>query len=68
MAIHRKTNAEQALALWVEWFGKNRDPFIPSEMDGNPYCFFCFEDQYDKEAHEPDCIYARAKALVENSA
>lgn len=58
--------ANEALTLWREWFAKSGDPFYASEDD--VYCFFCGEWQHDSDnrpEHEADCIYVRAKRLVE---
>lgn len=60
--------ANEALTLWREWLAKGGDPFYASEMGGDVYCFFCGEWQHDSDnrpEHEADCIYVRAKRLVE---
>lgn len=58
---------QEALKLWREWF--NRQGSSPS-IDGDIswYCFFCNETLTGNEEdsqHAPDCIYIRAKKLIE---
>lgn len=57
---------QEALKLWIEWFERNGNPFA----SGNDliYCLFCDgESQHEssKFEHEEDCIYIRAKKLIE---
>jgi hypothetical protein len=50
-----------ALTLWREWFARGESPWIEGS------CFFCKEQKTADEAagHAPDCLYVRAKAMVE---
>lgn len=56
--------ANAALSLWREWFEKSGDnpQVTPDVWD---HCFFCGNLREQHPAHVPDCIYLRAKALVE---
>lgn len=56
--------------LWREWFNKDSDPIYASEMGGDLHCFFCGEFQVsnDDNRHKEDCIYVRAKRLIEERA
>ena len=58
---------DTALALWREWLEQDGDPLYASEQNGDLYCFFCQEWQANRRAHThaPDCIYIRAKRLIE---
>jgi hypothetical protein len=60
-----KRHEEEALELWREYFLKGIDP-LGEDVVG--YCFFCLAEVYSgwgDDKHEPDCIYVRAKKLVE---
>ena len=62
-----KTKAEQALELWREWFVWDGDPTYMDEMYGDLRCFFCGEILLDKPyEHAPNCIFIRAKQLVDS--
>lgn len=37
------------------------NPYIPSETDGELYCYWC--GAYDVEDHDAECEYRRAKEL-----
>lgn len=54
----------QALELWQEWFKDGGDPGHVWEISGDPHCFFC-EAWLGYEEHELNCIYTRAKKLIE---
>ena len=55
---------KQALELWQEWFEKDGDPSY-GERDGDPVCFFCGWWIFENENHPEDCVYIRAKKLIE---
>jgi len=60
----------KGLKLWTEWFGDSEDgtgnPLVPLVSFDTEVvelrCFFC---KGDADHHAPDCIYMRAKKLVE---
>lgn len=58
---------DEAFEILKEWFSKSGDPFFASEAGGDVYCFFCREWQLDSNnpVHADDCLYVRAKQLVE---
>lgn len=51
----------QALKLWIEFFELVNEPW-EGTRDGSDTCFFCTEL---RPHHEHECIWVRAKALVE---
>lgn len=51
---------EQALELWREVFREGLTP-----IDDRGYCLFCPIGLMDR--HSQDCIYLRAKALIEET-
>jgi hypothetical protein len=55
------TTEYRALTLWREWFARGESPWVEGS------CFFCKERKTAAAApgHAPDCLYIRAKALVE---
>jgi hypothetical protein len=57
----KNTKEYLAFALWQEWFARGASPGIKGS------CLFCAEPTTADAAagHAPDCIYIRAKALVE---
>ena len=55
-----------ALTLWREWFEESGDPTYAGEAGGDIYCFFCGA-WMEFDPHRENCIYVRAKALVEKS-
>lgn len=56
------TAEEKALELWREFFERDNDPFVVQTYWGEDLqCYFCD----GKPDHKPDCIYIRAKALIE---
>ena len=62
-----KTKAEQALELWREWFVEDGCPTYAGECGGDISCFFCGEWSFGEEdCHEPDCIFVRAKKLIDS--
>ena len=52
--------------LWVEWFdlneGPSGGPWSDSEWGGVRVCFFCNGDEPE---HRPDCVYLKAKRLLD---
>jgi hypothetical protein len=66
--IEEIENHESALALWVEWFKKGGDPTCADSL-GDSYCFFCNAFDPERHAysdpHREDCIYLRARQLIE---
>ena len=62
----KKTKEQLALELWREWFAEDGGPMYAAEGSGDLTCFFCgewFFGEHDK--HAPDCIFIRAKQLIE---
>ncbi len=57
---------DTALQLWREFFGeRGRGSYFDSPC-GDAECFFCGESIYnEEEGHDPDCVYIRAKKLLE---
>jgi hypothetical protein len=60
----RLNRLEAALDLWREWFEKDGEPHYASEQGGDVHCFFCGA-WLEHDSHESDCIWARAKELLE---
>lgn len=52
---------DEALKLWIEFFELVNEPW-EGTRDGSDTCFFCTEL---RPHHEHECIWVRAKALVE---
>lgn len=55
----------EALALWQEYFQKAINPLSEGLV---MYCSFCLAEVWEgdgDEKHRSDCIYIRAKQLVE---
>ena len=53
--------------LWREFIAEDSPTFYqeyPRNDDGETICKFCFAS-VDRYGHEPDCIYIRAKTLIE---
>lgn len=53
--------------LWLEWFSEEGDPlFEGKKME--LYCFFCGEYfvKSNENGHDENCIYLRAKQLIES--
>lgn len=59
---------KEALKLWQEWFKFYGD--CKEYPDGFPSCFFCGSDNFyinsDIIMHKNDCVFMRAKRLIEN--
>jgi hypothetical protein len=61
---------DEALKLWREWFKDDGNPIVAGECGGDLSCFFCGGWQVAVKSpceHKPDCIYVRAKALIEST-
>lgn len=43
------------------------DPMVPSEVTGDPYCFFCGYDALLGGDHEEDCAWVEACETVRPS-
>ena len=56
-ALNKTIEALRGLAKGIT--GAN--PYIPSETDGELYCYWC--GAYDVEDHDAECEYRRAKEL-----
>lgn len=50
-----------ALDLWKEWFEQDGDPWTQDSYD-RTWCFFCTSQE---PQHDEDCIFVRARALLE---
>jgi len=68
-AANRSARAEQALALWEQWFEEDGYPLVVTENeddDGLKWkyltCFFC---KAPAPVHAPGCIYEQACVLVD---
>jgi len=57
--------AERALELWEEWFADDGDPVVNYTVV-DYMCFFCRSmSRRNNVNHEHDCIYIRAKELLD---
>ena len=55
----------EAIGLWIDWLEQSKDyPYFTSECGGDLHCFFC--GSFDFEPHDKDCVYIRAKAMIES--
>jgi len=60
--------SDEALQLWIELFQSDSWVYSPiiESLNGDCSCFFCHEYQPGStEQHKPNCIYLRAKAMLE---
>lgn len=64
---HKWNLALEALYLWAEWFEKEGSPKIYGVAGVS--CFFCkgAARPGHEIRHKPDCIYRRAKELVDEA-
>lgn len=54
----------EAINLWIDWIEQSKDyPYCEGECGGDLHCFFCAA--FDCEPHYKDCIYIRAKTMVD---
>ena len=60
------SRGRQALELWRRMFDEWYVEFyIATNSEGDRFCFFCMEFEYDGELeHDDDCIYIAARKLV----
>jgi len=63
VSIH---TSDEALQLWIAFFKAVDKAFYDSDY-GEQYCFFCGEFQITKDnsLHTDNCVYVRAKAMLE---
>jgi hypothetical protein len=48
--------------LWIEWFEFSGNPWEYNDNYGRTYCFFCAEEYPN---HSANCVFIRAKSLIE---